>query len=109
LLSPAKERSESFYVNSQFDPVKVGINTNQKSGFKFDTKLAGNSNAGHSFEDTKGPGVIGKKFTETERYEIIEFLKSIPTQPGQVTPYGGPANPILAKDDKTWFNNWKPY
>jgi hypothetical protein len=109
LLSPAKERSESFYVNSQFDPVKVGINTNQKSGFKFDTKLAGNSNAGHSFEDTKGPGVIGKKFTETERYEIIEFLKSIPTQPGQVTPYGGPANPILAKDDKTWFNNRKPY
>lgn len=109
LLSPAKERSESFYVNSQFDPVKVGINTNQKTGFKFDTKLAGNSNAGHSFEDTKGPGVIGRKFTETERYEIIEFLKSIPTQPGQVTPYGGPANPILAKDDKTWFNNRKPY
>jgi len=109
LLSPAKERSESFYVNSQFDPVKVGISTSQKSGFKFDTKLAGNSNAGHSFEDTKGPGVIGKKFTETERYEIIEFLKSIPTQPGQVTPYGGPANPILAKDDKTWFNNRKPY
>jgi mono/diheme cytochrome c family protein len=109
LLSPAKERSESFYVNSQFDPVKVGISTSQKSGFKFDTKLTGNSNAGHSFEDTKGPGVIGKKFTETERYEIIEFLKSIPTQPGQVTPYGGPANPILAKDDKSWFNNKRPY
>lgn len=109
LLSPAKERSESFYLNSQFDPVKVGISTSQKSGFKFDTKLTGNSNAGHSFEDTKGPGVIGKKFTETERYEIIEFLKSIPTQPGQVTPYGGPANPILAKDDKSWFNNKRPY
>lgn len=109
LLSPAKERSESFYLNSQFDPVKVGINTNQKTGFKFDTKLTGNTNAGHSFEDTKGPGVIGRKFTETERYEIIEFLKSIPTQPGQVTPYGGPANPILAKDDKTWFNYKKPY
>ena len=109
LLSPAKERSESFYVNSQFDPIKVGISTNQKSGFKFDTKIEGNSNAGHSFEDAKGPGVIGRKFTETERYEIIEFLKSIPTQPGQVTPYGGPANPILANKDTTWFNYKRPY
>jgi mono/diheme cytochrome c family protein len=109
LLSPAKERSESFYVTNQFDPIKVGISTNQKSGFKFDTKLPGNSNAGHSFEDAKGPGVIGRKFSETERYEIIEFLKSIPTQPGQVTPYGGPSNPILAKDDKTWFNYKRPY
>lgn len=110
LLSPAKERSQTFYVNSQFDPVKVGINTSASSGvFLFDTKLMGNSNAGHSFENTKGPGVIGRLFTEAERYEIIEFLKSIPTQPGQITPYGGPANPVLAKDDKTWFNNKIPY
>ncbi len=109
LLSPAKERSQTFYVNSQFDPIKVGINTKQTTGFKFDTKLEGNSNAGHSFENAKGPGVIGRLFTETERYEIIEFLKSIPTQPGQTTPYGGPSNPVLAKDDKTWFNNKKPY
>lgn len=109
LLSPANERSEHFYVNGQFDPVKVGINTNQKTGFKFDTKLEGNSNAGHSFEDSKGPGVIGRKFSETERYEIIEFLKSIPTQGGQTTPYGGPAKPVLAKEDKTWFNYRKPY
>lgn len=109
LLSPAKERSESFYVNNQFDPIKVGINASQKTGFKFDTKLEGNSNTGHSFQNTDGPGVIGRAFTETERYEIIEFLKSIPTQPGQVTPYGGPAKPVLAKDDKTWFNYRKPY
>jgi mono/diheme cytochrome c family protein len=110
LLSPAKERSQTFYVNNQFDPLKVGINTAATSGvFLFDTKLAGNSNAGHSFENVKGPGVIGRLFTEAERYEIIEFLKSIPTQPGQITPYGGPANPVLAKDDKTWFNNKIPY
>jgi len=110
LLSPAKERSQTFYVNSQFDPIKVGINTATKTGdFMFDTKILGNSNAGHSFENTKTPGVIGRLFTDAERYEIIEFLKSIPTQPGQITPYGGPANPVLAKDDKTWFNNKKPY
>jgi len=110
LLSPAKERSQTFYVNSQFDPLKVGINTAATSGvFLFDTKLAGNSNAGHSFENVKGPGVIGRLFTEVERYEIIEFLKSIPTQPGQITPYGGPANPVLAKDDKTWFHYKMPY
>jgi cytochrome c5 len=110
LLSPAKERSQTFYVNSQFDPLKVGISTAATSGvFLFNTKLEGNSNAGHSFENVKGPGVIGRLFTEAERYEIIEFLKSIPTQPGQITPYGGPANPVLAKDDKTWFNNKIPY
>jgi hypothetical protein len=108
LLSPAKERPTTFYTNTPFDPVNVGFSLKDTTGgFLFDTRIEGNSNAGHSFENSKGPGVVGRLFTDDERYAIIEYLKSIPTQAGQVTPYGGPSNPVLAKDDKTWFNNRK--
>ena len=48
-------------------------------------------------------------FTKEERYELIEYLKSIPQQEGQITPYGGPPNPKLAKQDTTWFNYRNPY
>jgi hypothetical protein len=108
LLSPAKERTTTFYTNTAFDPVNVGLSLGVKSGkFFLDTRLEGNSNAGHSFENGKGPGIIGRLFTKEERYEIIEYLKSIPTSPSQVTPYGGPANPVIAKKDSTWIKNQK--
>jgi hypothetical protein len=108
LLSPAKERTTTFYTNTVFDPVNVGLCLGAKSGkFLLDTRLEGNSNAGHSFENGKGPGIIGRLFTKEERYEIIEYLKSIPTSPAQVTPYGGPANPVIAKKDSTWIKNQK--
>ncbi|MEY3350259.1 MAG: hypothetical protein RIQ50_370 [Bacteroidota bacterium] len=110
LLSPAHERSTEFYLNSDFDPVNLGIkNPESPNGFLVDTKMQGNSNAGHSFENTKGPGVIGRLFTKEERYELIEYLKSIPQLEGQITPYGGPPNPKLAKQDTTWFNYRNPY
>ncbi len=51
LLIPAKDRSKTFFVGAEFDPVKVGVDTSEKPGkFRFDTSLYGNSNAGHSFE-----------------------------------------------------------
>jgi hypothetical protein len=110
VLLPAAERSKTFYVGREFDPVKVGIDTSGKSGgFLFDTSLVGNSNAGHSFENGSGPGIIGRELTDTERYAIIEYIKSIPNEPGRVTPFGGPEKPTLAADDPTWFNHSHPY
>jgi hypothetical protein len=75
-----------------FDPIKVGVDTSGASGkFLYDTTLLGNSNAGHSFQD--GPwekGVIGRLLSDEERWDLIEYLKSIPTEGAQVTPFGGP-------------------
>src|ERR1700733_4303727 len=52
MLIPAKERTKKFYITREFDPVKVGLDTNEVAGaFLMDTALLGNSNAGHSFQD----------------------------------------------------------
>ncbi len=110
LLSPESERSKTFYVNREFDPIKLGIDTSpQAYGFLFDTRLPGNSNAGHAFQSGGGKGVIGPELSTTERYALIEYLKSIPNHPGQVTPYGGPAKPAIASEDPLWFNTKHPY
>lgn len=110
LLSPASARSKTFPVGRDFDPVKLGLDTSQPSGsYLFDTALVGNSNAGHSFQSGSGAGIIGRELTEAERYAMIEYLKSIPNEPGRVTAYGGPEKPLLAADDPTWFNTKDPY
>ncbi len=110
LLTPAKERPTKFLVGRDFDPVKVGVDTSGKSGtFEFDTAHVGNSNAGHSFENgPRGGGVIGRLLSDDERWAIIEYLKSIPTAPGQVTPYGGPEDAFEAWTDVKFFNNAQP-
>jgi hypothetical protein len=61
MLIPAAERTEKFYLGGDFDPVRVGLDTMATSGtFLIDTTLPGNSNAGHSFENSPlGNGVIG--------------------------------------------------
>jgi hypothetical protein len=91
LLLPAAERTKKFYVTRQFDPIKVGLDTTATSGFLLDTAGLGNSNAGHSFQDgPRGNGVIGPLLTDDQRWELVEYLKSIPEEPGRVTPFGGP-------------------
>jgi mono/diheme cytochrome c family protein len=92
MLVPAAQRTKKFYVGREFDPVKVGLDTSGKSGsFMYDTSLPGNSNAGHSFENgPRGNGVIGPLLTDDQRWAIVEYLKSIPEEPGRVTPFGGP-------------------
>jgi len=91
MLVPAKERTKKFYRGQEFDPVKVGLDTTQSSGYLMDTTLLGNSNAGHSFEDgPRGNGVIGPLFKDEQRWALVEYLKSIPESPGRVTPFGGP-------------------
>ena len=80
LLSPVSERPKVFYLgNKQYDPVKLGLNTDPLEGAtEFRTDLPGNSNAGHEFNDgAKGNGVIGRKLSEEERMQIIEYLKTL--------------------------------
>jgi len=104
MLIPARQRSKKFYVGREFDPVKVGIDISGKSGlFQFDTSLIGNSNAGHSFENgPRGNGVIGPLLTEAQRWALVEYLKSIPEEPGRVTPFGGPPN--ARTGNQPWAN-----
>lgn len=92
LLSPAAARSKQFYVTREFDPIKLGVNTAaaKPGDYLLDTSLVGNSNAGHSFENGSGAGVIGREFMPDERWAIIEYIKSIPNVEGRITPYGGP-------------------
>ena len=92
MLIPAAERTKKFYLGGDFDPVRVGLDTKATSGtFLMDTTLLGNSNAGHSFENSpRGNGVVGPLLTEDDRWALVEYLKSIPEQPGRVTPFGGP-------------------
>jgi hypothetical protein len=69
-----------FYLgNKQYDPVKLGLNTEPlKGATEFRTDRPGNSNAGHEFNDgPKGNGVIGRKLSEEERMQIIEYLKTL--------------------------------
>jgi uncharacterized protein (DUF2235 family) len=80
LLSPVSERPKVFYLgNKQYDPLKLGLNLDPlKGASKFRTDLPGNSNAGHEFNDgPKGNGVIGRKLSEEERMQIIEYLKTL--------------------------------
>jgi mono/diheme cytochrome c family protein len=80
LLSPVAERSKVFYLgNKQFDPVKLGLDTNPlKGASEFKVDLPGNSNAGHEFNDApKGNGIIGRRLTTEERMQIIEYLKTL--------------------------------
>jgi mono/diheme cytochrome c family protein len=88
LFSPRSERSERFYVGSRrFDPVRVGYESvEQKGAFLFDTKLPGNSNAGHEFRDEPGPERVERALSKEERMSLIEFLKSPepnPTDPSR--------------------------
>jgi len=92
MLLPAAERTKKFCIGREFDPMKVGLDTTCGPGtFQFDTELLGNSNAGHSFQDgARGNGVIGPLLTDDQRWALVEYLKSIPEEPGRVTPFGGP-------------------
>jgi hypothetical protein len=80
LLSPVAERPKIFYLgNKQYDPVKLGLDTDPLRGAsEFHTDQRGNSNAGHEFNDgPKGKGVIGRKLSDEERMQIIEYLKTL--------------------------------
>jgi len=79
LLSPVAERSSKFWLGSyDYDPKKLGfINAKVSGGFLFDTSIPGNGNEGHEFTNKKGAGVIGRLLSVEERFDIIEYLKSM--------------------------------
>jgi hypothetical protein len=86
LLLPVDRRDKVFYTGStEYDPVHMGYEADSFPGsFKLDVKLPGNSNAGHEFRNSAPPGtkgVLGPEFTETQRYELIEYLKIIDEMP----------------------------
>lgn len=93
MLSPAAERPKSFCMGGgrDYDPKQVGFavvdGESCKTGqSRFSTRasdgteMVGNSNAGHSFDGTPGPGkdgTIGRVLKEQERYDLIEYLKTL--------------------------------
>jgi len=70
MLLPANRRSRQFSLGRrEFDPVKVGLVTEPAEGtFLFDTTPKGNTNAGHEF---------GAHLSEEERWQVVEYLKSL--------------------------------
>jgi processive rubber oxygenase RoxA-like protein len=80
MLLPAERRDRAFYTGSrQFDPAEVGFERGPAPGlFRFDATLPGNTNSGHEFrQGPKGNGVIGPELTDGERWEIVEYLKTL--------------------------------
>ncbi len=76
LLLPAKDRDQHFHLGSwEFDPKNVGYSLNAGDhDFVFDTRLPGNSNAGHEY----GTGAYGEAaLTEQERWALVEYLKTL--------------------------------
>jgi hypothetical protein len=68
LLKPPAQRNEKFRVGSrEFDPVKVGFRTDE-GDFEFDPTSPGNLSDGHKYQH---------EFTDTERKQLIEYLKSL--------------------------------
>ena len=66
----AEYRPCKFMVGSrEFDPEKVGLKSSGYDGFLFNTKLPGNSNAGHEY----GTKVLNKE----DRLNLIEYLKTL--------------------------------
>lgn len=88
MLLPADERKKSFYVgNNKFDSEHVGFVSNQDgNNFLFKTvddkgnPIPGNSNYGHSGKfhtATTGDDGQWRNYTDTERYQLIEYLKTL--------------------------------
>lgn len=76
----SESRPEKFLVGStEYDPEKLGLaQTAGPNTFILDTKAVGNSNAGHWFtDDQTRPGRIGRRLTDDERYDLIEYLKAV--------------------------------
>ena len=91
MLKPAAERPRQFCIGARdFDPEQVGYRVaageaatckNGETLFSMtdaDGKdIHGNSVLGHSLEGKPAQGIIGRMLTEDERYDLIEYLKTL--------------------------------
>jgi hypothetical protein len=83
LLGPVAQRAASFGVgSSELDPETLGF----KGGvFTFDTRLPGNGNGGHVFDDrfdrsrpfTAQNGVVGRALAPAEIRALVELMKAL--------------------------------
>ncbi len=76
LLLPAAKRSKQFYLGSwEYDPVKVGyVQQAQPGAFLFDTRLPGNSHAGHEY----GSGYDGlPALSDADIHALLAYLKTL--------------------------------
>ena len=97
LLQPASARPVTFPTGQrEYDPVRLGYQLDAAKFTRpggtptvmFDTRLPGNSNAGHEWE-------FYPSLTDDERFKIIEFLKTYTSElfpTGKRPPAGNPAN-----------------
>lgn len=74
-------RPDFFQVGSrEFDPKKVGFVSEDYQGFEFNTRIAGNSNAGHEYaagKTAQADGTILPALSEQQRWDLVEYLKSL--------------------------------
>jgi mono/diheme cytochrome c family protein len=73
LLQPADARPKVFYRGyNVYDPKKLGYISEgpeaEKNGFRYDTSIPGNSNAGHEH---------GTALSDAEKWALIEYLKTL--------------------------------
>jgi len=73
------ERPPTFQLGQrEYDPIKVGYRSDELAGgFTFDTRIRGNHNTGHEFDDRKADGVIGRRLGPDERRALVEYLKTL--------------------------------
>lgn len=93
LLSPREERATVFYTGSrEYDLDRIGYKSDWfRGGFRYDTRVDGNSNDGHLFQaGGPGNGVIGPLLTPDDRRAVIEYLKTL-CPPGTRTDFGAQA------------------
>lgn len=69
LLRPAAERPKKFAVGRwQFDPKKVGYESDGNMPWVYDTALTGNHNSGHEY---------GTALPDADRWALVEYLKTL--------------------------------
>ncbi len=100
----SETRPARFWFGSrELDPHKLGFaQTSGPGTARFDVSLTGNSNAGHWFtNDRTRRGRIGRALSDTEKYEIIEYLKSATyaDYPMRAVGRGGP---LPCENDPNW-------
>lgn len=83
LLSPVNQRAKKFWVGlNDYDPIHLGLGPKSNDfGFEMDTIQTGNANWGHEFNNTQGPGVIGRLLSHDEKMALVEYLKVLPELP----------------------------
>src|SRR5262249_38102161 len=72
LLQPEERRAKVFYRGyNVYDPVKLGYVSDGpdaiRAGFRYDTSVEGNGNAGHAY---------GTGLGDADKWDLIEYLKT---------------------------------